>query len=377
MFGKTFDLFKVLGIQVRADFSWIFLAALIPWSLAKGFFPTTYPGLESGTYWSMGIIGAIGLFASLIVHEFAHCLVARRYGIRINGIRLFLFGGVAEMEEEPESVSAELYMAAAGPAASFVLAAFFHLFGSLLRSFGSPPEFSGVVSYLFLVNLLVAIFNLIPAFPLDGGRVLRAALWGWKGDVKWATRLASSSGEVFSLLLIFLGILNFMAGNFIGGLWWFLIGLFLREASKSAYLRLLTKQAFEGEPISRFMTPDPISVDPEVTLERLIEDYFFRFHHGLFPVVRAGRPVGYVTIRQVKAVPREEWHRVQVGDVMAPLGIEDTVSPQHDTVKALNRLQQSTLGRMLIVESGHLVGIVSLKDLLAFFALKIDLESSP
>ena len=377
MFGKTFDIFKVLGIQVRADFSWIFLAVLVPWSLAKGFFPVTYPGLESQVYWGMGIIGAAGLFASLIAHEFSHCLVARRYGIRIHGIRLFLFGGVAEMEEEPGAVKAELYMALAGPAASFVLAALFHLFASILKAGGAPVAVTGIASYLFLVNLLVAVFNLVPAFPLDGGRVLRAALWGWKGDLRWATRIASASGEVFSLLLIFLGILNFVAGNFVGGLWWFLIGLFLREASKAAYLRLLTKQAFEGEPVSRFMTANPVTVDPEMTLERLIEDYFFRHHHGLFPVVRDGNPIGYITVRQVKAVPRQEWLTVRVGDVMAPLKPKDTVPPDHDSVKALGRLQESGLGRLLVVEGGRLVGILSIRDLMGFFAMKIDLEGNP
>jgi len=374
VFGKRVVLFELLGFKVQADMSWLLLALLVTWSLAEGFFPGLYPGLRPLSYWSMGAVGAIGLFFSIVLHELSHSLVARRYGLLIKGITLFIFGGVAEMEEEPANAKVEFRMAIAGPLASFALAAGFYILSEIARVAELPVTVLGVTRYLAFINGVVAIFNLVPAFPLDGGRVLRAALWHVKGDLPWATRIAARSGEFFGLGLIFLGVLSVLSGQFIGGMWWFLIGLFLRGAAGASYYQLMTRQAFEGEPVSRFMTVDPIAVPPGLSIAELVEAYIYRFHYDLFPVVEGERVLGLVSTRQVRQLPREVWDDRSVADIMEICSRENCITPSTDTVKALSVMRRSGNSRLLVVEDGRLAGIVALKDLLEFLSLKMDLE---
>lgn len=195
MFGNNFTLFEFLGFRVRANVSWLFLAILVTWSLAAGFFPSAYPGLNKATYWALAVTGMIGLFFSLLFHEFSHSVVARARGLPMKGITLFLFGGVAEMEMEPPSAKTEFLMAIAGPISSVVLAVVFYGIALGMEAQGLPNHMAGVPRYLGFINLLLAAFNMVPGFPLDGGRVLRAALWHWKGDLRWATRWASRLGS--------------------------------------------------------------------------------------------------------------------------------------------------------------------------------------
>lgn len=375
MFGKRLVLFKLLGFKVQVDGSWVFLALLITWSLARGFFPGFYPGLAPSAYWWMGITGMIGLFLSLILHELSHSLVARRDGLPISGITLFIFGGVAEMEEEPASAKVEFRMAIAGPIASFVLAVGFYFLSVLAETQGVPVAVLGVTRYLAMVNGMLAVFNLVPAFPLDGGRIFRALLWRWKGDLRWATRVASRSGEIFGLTLIFLGVLNVLSGYFVAGMWWFLLGLFLRGAAGASYHQLLTRRAFEGEAVARFMTPDPVAVPPELSVSELVEDYIYRYHYDLFPVADDRRALGLVGTRQVKQVPRDQWNVATVADIMEPCSPDNTIGPRSDAVRALSLMRRRNNGRLLVVENGQLVGIVALKDMLELLALKMDLES--
>ncbi len=374
MFGKRMVLFELLGFKVQADASWLLLALLVTWSLAEGFFPGYYAGLRPSAYWSMGAVGAIGLFISIVLHELSHALVARRYGLSIKGITLFIFGGVAEMEEEPADAKVEFLVAIAGPIASFALAAGFYVLSEIAQAKALPVAVLGVARYLTFINAVVAVFNLVPAFPLDGGRVLRAALWHTKGDLAWATRIAARSGEFFGLGLIFLGVLSVLSGQFIGGMWWFLIGLFLRGAAGASYHQLMARQAFEGEPVSRFMTADPIAVPPALSIAELVETYIYRFHYDLFPVAEDGRVLGLVTARQVRQVPREDWHERRVADIMVPCSRDNSIAPGTDTVAALAIMRRGGNSRLLVVEDGRLVGIVALKDLLEFLSLKMDLE---
>jgi Zn-dependent protease len=374
MFGKRFVLFELFGFKVQADTSWLFLAMLVTWSLAQGYFPAFYPGLSPATYWKMGLVGMIGLFVSLVIHELSHSLVARHYGLSIKGITLFIFGGVAEMDEEPARAKTEFLMAIAGPIASFTLAVGFHALFLLARAQSLADSVVGVTGYLAFINVILGVFNLIPAFPLDGGRALRAALWYWKGDLRWATRLASRSGELFGFMLIFLGVFSVLRGDFVGGMWLGLIGLFLRGAASASYYQLMARQAFEGEPVWRFMTRDPITVSPEVSLERLVEDYIYAYHYDLFPVIDGGRLVGLVSTRLVRQVPRSQWAAASVGDILARPGPDNTVAPDADAVKALSIMRQSGNSRLMVAEGDQLVGIVALKDLLHFLSLKMDLD---
>jgi Zn-dependent protease/CBS domain-containing protein len=372
--GRGITLFELLGFKVRVDFSWIFLALLVTWSLARGLFPAYYPELAPATYYWMAIAGAIGLFFSIILHELSHSLVARRYGLQIKGITLFIFGGVAEMEDEPRDPKSEFLMAIAGPIASFALALGFHLIATVLEALGTGVPPVGVTRYLALINLLLAAFNLVPAFPLDGGRAFRAALWYWKGDLRWSTRRAVGISHGFAFFLMALGVLNVVYGNFIGGMWWFLIGLFLRSAAQGTYMQLVTRRAFEGETVSRFMTPNPVTVPPGLTLLELVEDYIYRLHYDLFPVVEDRRLIGCITARDLKSVPRDDWPHRRVRQVMHPCGRENTIGPEADPVQALSRMRRHDASRLLVMSDGRLLGIVALKDLLGFLALKMDLE---
>jgi hypothetical protein len=231
----------------------------------------------------------------------------------MRGITLFIFGGVAEMEDEPPSAKAEIFMAVAGPMASILVSFVSYGIYVLGKGSGWPQSVTGIFSYLRWINLILACFNLLPAFPLDGGRVFRSILWSWKGNLRWATQIASQIGAWFGLLLIFLGILNIVRGGFVGGLWQVLIGLFLRNASQMSYQRLVMRRALEGEQVHRFMESSPVTVSPSTSVGGLVEDYIYKYHFKMFPVVDGERLLGCVSTREVKEVPREEWNQRTIG----------------------------------------------------------------
>ena len=372
--GHRFTLFSLFGFKVRVDISLVFLALLVTWSLASAVFPPQLPGLDRATYWWMGVAGTIGLFFSLIFHELSHSLVARRYGLPIRGITLFIFGGVAEMSDEPPSAKAEFWMALAGPAASILLALLAWALSGLGAAAGVPEPVTAVVAYLALINAVLAVFNLVPAYPLDGGRVLRAALWWRKGDIVAATRSAARAGGAFALLLMGLGVLQVVTGNFVGGIWFFLIGMFLRSAARGSYMDILTRGMLAGAPVRRFMTRDPVTVPPGITLQALVDDYVYAHHHEQFPVVDGERLIGSIGVRQLKATPRESWPHRTVAEIAEPASDVNTVDAETDAAKALSLMTRSGRSRLLVTERGRLVGILALKDLLAILSLKIELE---
>ncbi|HXO19166.1 MAG TPA: site-2 protease family protein [Thermoanaerobaculia bacterium] len=375
MFGRRIHLFTVLGFAVSLDPSWFVVAALVTFSLAQ-YFPRLYGGLPAAVYWAMGLAVALGLFASVVIHELSHSLVARRHGLQMRGITLFIFGGVAEMTGEPADPKTELLMAIAGPAASLGLALLLAGVGRLGRLVWPVPV-AGVLGYLAAMNLALGVFNLVPAFPLDGGRVLRAVLWQWKGSLRWATRITSRIGAGFGLLLMGLGLLRVLTGAW-DGLWYLLIGMFVRNAARMSYQQLLLRRALEGEPVSRFMQTNPVTVPRSLSIAELVEGYIYRYHFKMFPVVDdAGRLLGCVTTRQVRELPREEWDRQTVGALAADgCGKDSTVGPETDAMGALSRMNGTGASRLLVVDGDRLLGILSLKDLLGFFALKMELEGA-
>ncbi len=374
MFGKKIPLFSLFGFKVGIDLTWLILAVLITWSLAKGLFPTYFEGYANATYWWMGVAGAIGLFASIVFHELCHSLVARRFGMPIKGITLFLFGGVAEMNEEPPSPKAEFLMALMGPVSSVVLGALLALVVFAAGWVDWPEPVTGVLTYLAWLNFILAGFNLLPAFPLDGGRVLRSALWKIKGNLRWATRIASGLGSGIGLFFIIIGIMTFIMGGFIGGMWYFLIGMFIRWASQMSYKQLLIKKALKGEPIKHFMKTDPVTIPASATVKQLVNDYFYKFHYKMFPVADNGDLKGYVDTKQVKELPREQWSEHNVSDVIRPCSETNTVSPETDAMKVLSQMNKTGNSRLLVTEQDRLIGIVTLKDMLKFLSMKIDLE---
>jgi Zn-dependent protease/predicted transcriptional regulator len=376
MFGRTFTLFKMFGFAVRIDASWLIIAVLITWSLAAMVFPHDQPGLSQSEYWLMGVAGAFLLFASIVVHEFAHSLVARRSGLPMKGITLFIFGGVAEMEREPSSAKAEFQMAIAGPLTSVILGAIFYALAITMRGTWSVPVVE-VFTYLYWINWVLAAFNMIPAFPLDGGRVLRSLLWYWKGNIWQATRIASAIGSGFGVLLIAYGVYRLLFfGDFIGAVWLFLIGMFLRSVAQGSYQQLIIQRMLEGESIRQFMNTNPITVSPAISLEDLVDNYVYKYHYKMFPVVNeSNRLLGCVTTKEVKQVPRDEWAQNSVQAVMRATCAEDTVATDTDAVKALAQMKKTQNSRLMVVDDGRLAGVLTLKDLLSFLSTKLELET--
>lgn len=373
MFFYRVTLFRLFGFTVRIDASWLLLAVLIVWSLAGGYFPQLLAGYDTETYVWMGIAGAIGLLFSIVFHELSHSLVARRFGMPIEGITLFLFGGVAEMHEEPTSAKGEFLMAVAGPLASLLLAVLFYGLSALDGSAAATPV-TALLDWLAFVNLILAIFNLVPAFPLDGGRMLRAALWGWKGDLEWATRIAARAGSAFGVMLMILAVVNLIYGNVIGALWYFLIGLFVRGAANMGYVQTVTKRTLGDDTVARFMRRQPIAVDPDLRVDRLIEDYVYRHYFRVFPVVAGERLIGLVTLDDVKKVARDRWVDTRVAEIMDGASPDNCIRADAPALDALNRMREKGFSKLMVTEGSKLIGIVTLRDLLGFLSLKLDLE---
>jgi Zn-dependent protease/predicted transcriptional regulator len=373
MFGRRFKLFKLFGFQVSIDLSWIFIAILVVWSLSVNVFPIQAEGLSTEAYWLMGIAGALGLFLSIVAHELSHSLVARLHGLEMSGITLFIFGGVAEMSEEAKNPQTEFLVALAGPISSGLIAALclgiWFVGGDVL-----PDAVHVVVGYLGWINIVLALFNLVPAFPLDGGRVLRAVLWGARGNLRWATRVTSMLGSGFGLLLVGLGVVSVVMGN-LSGIWLFLIGLFIQRAASMSYRQLVTREALAGEPLRRFMRTDPVTVRRETTIAELVEDYVYRHHHKMFPVVDDdGRLLGCVTTRQVQELDRSRWRDVTAGELASRVCADNAIAPEADTLDALAAMRRTGSSRLLVVSGDRLEGVIALKDMLEFLALKVELE---
>jgi Zn-dependent protease/predicted transcriptional regulator len=374
MFSHRLRLFSLFGFEVRVDASWLLLAILIAWTLAEMVFPQLVPQQDSAHYWSMAIIATIGLLFSIVFHETAHSVVARRFGIQIRGITLFLFGGVAEMESEPTRPRDEFLMALAGPVASFVLAGAFLLVFRLIERSGGPDSVAGVAWYLGFLNLILAIFNLVPAFPLDGGRMLRAALSAWRGDIVWATRIASRAGDLFGILLIVLGVFEILRGDFIGGMWRFLIGLFLRNAAGSAYQQTVARRTLGGLTVAQLMTPDPITAPPDISITDFIESYVYRHHHRQFPVARDGTLLGIIGTRQAASLERAAWPSTAVAEAMVPYSPEDTIGPEAAALDALTQMARSGRSCLYVLSGGRLIGVLSLRDLTDLLSVKLELS---
>jgi len=379
MFTLRWRLFRLMGIPITLDASWLVILALITVNLMQVFpglmnkyFPDA-PNLSRSDYAFMSLVAALAFFVCIVLHELGHAVVARKLGMQIKGITLFLFGGVAELGEEPASSKTEFLMAAAGPAVSVVLAIVFGLLWWIGLRFGAPAPLIVAVGYLGVINAAVLLFNLIPAFPLDGGRVLRSIFWGATGDLRRATYWAALIGQGFAWLLIANAVYQFFIEQSFSGIWTGLIGLFLNNAARSSYQQVLVRQALEGEPVSRFMNQQPIVVSPGLDLRSWVEDYVYRYHRKAFPVSSNGHVEGFITTQALSEIPREEWPQHTVGELMNPDLKAITIAPDADALKALGKMQQTGSSRLLVMDGDKLVGIVSLKDLLRFLHLKIEL----
>lgn len=371
---RSFRLLTIFGIPVEINYTWFIIFGLVTFTLARGYFPTTCPDLAAAVHWIMGIIASLLLFVSLLLHELSHSVVAIRHKLPISSITLFIFGGVAHMEKEPDDPSTEFKMAIAGPLCSFGLALIFYVLTQTLHNLNFPCPYVAVCNYLFILNLVIGIFNLVPAFPLDGGRVFRAGLWGAIKDLRRATRIASGMGKGFAYLLMGLGFVYLFTGYILQGVWFIFIGLFLHQAAETSYQQLVMRKALIGVKVKDIMARKVITVDSSITLDKLVEDYFFKHRHASFPVMSGEDILGLVTIHDVKKAPREKWSIIPVTEVMTPMRPDLTLPPDTEIVDALTRMAKGGIGRLLVMEEDKLVGILAQRDILRLFELETELK---
>lgn len=377
LFGRSRTIFRVCGFPIKVNLSWLLLLGLIVYTLGSpgGLFDRWLQGAAPPVMcWALGLAGAVGLFASLLVHELCHSIVARHTGIHVRGITLFIFGGVSELEDDPPTPLAEFLMAAAGPLSSALIGSAFLAVTLLGPSVGMPAQVSALVSYLAAVNWALAVFNSVPAFPLDGGRVVRSLLWGLSGDPVWATRWAAGIGSAGGAAMMIGGVMLALTGHGIGAIWLAFVGFFVRQAAAAGLMQMITSHALRGEYVGRFMTPSPVTVTRGLSLRRFVDEYVLPCHYELFPVVDdRGLLVGVARSRDPARVDQARWDEATVADIMQADAEDLTTSPDTAAVTALGRLSAQQDKRLVVVAAGRPVGILSLRDLMSFVALKRDL----
>lgn len=367
-------LFRLFGVDVHVDFSWLILVALVVWTMGRVFFAPQYAEAPR-LLWSLAVAASLLLFISILFHELSHAITSNRLGLRVDRITLFLFGGVAEIDEEPKEPRSELLIAAAGPVASLALWALFEGVASAGYAMGSAPAVS-LFTAVARLNLALALFNLIPGFPLDGGRILRAILWWRSGSFRNSTDVASKFGKAFGYLLMFTGAVQVMQGSFIAGVWTIVIGMFIRTAAQHNYRRVLMEEVLQGIAVRDVMGRNVLAVNERETLESIVEQKFLHHKFTDYPVVDlAGNVVGVVDFEHVREVSREDRLRHSAVDVMRAISTAILPRPGSRAVDALATMATLGLHRLPVVdEAGHLAGIISEGDILSTFRIRSDLE---
>lgn len=374
---RGFRLGSVLGFEIRIDHSWFVIFFLVLWSLSAGFFPQELPDRDRSVYLLMGTVATLLFFASLLAHELSHSVVARTKGIEVEGITLFIFGGMARTRMESEEPMDELLIAGIGPVTSFALGALFFGISWIAGRAGWPPEAVQVAEYLGYINVLLAVFNLLPGFPLDGGRLFRAVAWKTTGDLTKATRWASTGGRWLGYALMAFGFLQTFGGAVIGGLWLVFIGWFLRGAADMSYQQHLVREALQGVQVRELMSADPVTISPHLTVEELVDGHLLRGRYQSFPVVDDGRILGLVTLDQVKGVSRDRWTQRRVSDIMLDTDRVAMVAPDEDMLEVMDRMRDSEVRRVLVASDDALVGIVSSSDVARWIQRVQDLGVEP
>lgn len=373
--GRGIPLFTVYGIRIIADYSWFLIVALIAATLAVGWFPTAIPGRNPVQYVLLGVITALFFFASVLVHELAHSVVAVLHGIPVRRITLFLFGGVAEITREPSDAKTELRVALAGPATSALIAASLWVAHAALGDTPSRPGLQLAVQYLAMANTILLGFNLLPGLPLDGGRVLRALIWRATGSLRRATRAASLSGKAIAGLLAVAGLLGVLTRvAILPGLWFVFIAVFLKQAADSSYRQVLVHEALSGVAVSSVMLSEVVSVPPDLALSDLIETYLLRHHYTAYPVVDGDVPLGIISVGLVKRVPRAQWKTTTVSMAMHPLTDDIALSPSDTIPTAMQKMASSGLTKLPVIRDGRLLGVVTKRDVAAYLEIRNDLS---
>jgi len=368
------DLFKVAGIQIAIDYSWIVVFLLVCWSLSAGYFPHEYPGYGWAQYLVVGVVATLLFFASVVTHELAHSLVANRLGQPVRRITLFIFGGMAHLSRQPSNASAEIQISAVGPLTSLALGALFWVCTRIAVGSGLPLLWAAVFKYLAFVNVALALFNLLPGFPLDGGRVLRGLLWRRSGNLRAATARAADWGAGIAFGLMALGLVEILGGALIGGLWLIFIGMFLRGAARAGYHGVVVEQALGGATVRDLMVSDPVIVPGDRTVSQAIEEHFLRHGFGGFPVGEPGQIEGLVSLAQIKHCPADQRAHRQVREVMRPADAAVTIAATASVSDALRQMVTADSARLLVTDGGRVIGLITLSGLTRFIQLKTELE---
>jgi Zn-dependent protease/CBS domain-containing protein len=382
----SFTIGRIAGIEIGVHYTWLIIFFLIAWSLAAGLFPQLFPGWSSSAYWIVGVASAFLLFISVLIHELCHSLVAIHRGMKVHSIVLFIFGGVSNLEGEPERASVEFVMSIAGPLSSLALGGIFYGIAFALASSGdnSSPLFA-VMYYMAFVNILLAIFNILPGFPLDGGRVLRSIIWGATRSLKTATVIAGNIGRVFGWALIAAGILLIFGVGFqigflvfqglISGIWLIFIGWFLTNAADNAMREQSLRQALAGVHVKDVMDRTPECVSPATSVESIVHESFIQRGRRALPICTESGLVGIVTLADVKRLPQERWANTPVQEIMTRNPLL-SVNENDDLNNALNILGENGLNQIPVMSNGHLVGLLSRSDVIRYLQTRKELGIS-
>ena len=358
----SFRIFRIAGIDINIHISWLIILVFLTFSLATGWFPITYPGSSTATYYLLGFIASILLFVSVLLHELAHSFVARSRGLQVKSIVLFIFGGVSNIEQEPQTPGIEFSMAFVGPLVSLLIGVVCYGLWLLVR--GTHSLIVPILSYLALMNIILGIFNLIPGFPLDGGRVLRSIIWKATGNFQTATNITTFVGQAFAYLIILWGILLFFAGNAFNGLIIIFTGWFLLTSAQSARSQSALDTAFRGVTVNQIMDTNVLTVPANISLQKLVDEYFLpRGLRSAF-VMQGDQLAGLITLSDIRHVPRDQWPQTPVGYAMIPLERLHTITPQQNVKDVLPLMTGQDVNQLAVVQDGRLVGVLTREGIL-------------
>ena len=357
----TFQVARIAGISIRVHLSWLLILALVSWTLSSGVFPSRYENWSEAAYWTVGVVAAVLLFVTVLIHELAHAIVARRKGIEVPSITLFIFGGVSNLGRQPKTAGEEAAIAIAGPLASFAIAGV--ALGVALIG-GASEKVEGMFTYLATVNLILGVFNLLPGFPLDGGRVLRAIAWKRSGSFRRATRTAAEVGKVFAYALMLLGVGFLVSGFVINGIWFMVIGWFLLGASQSEAAGVQLESVLGKLQAAEVMTTAFATAQPGDSILSVVDHQMVGQGERAVMIVLGGRVMGLVTVSDVKRVPREEWGNTPVQAIMTPREKVSTVTPATSALDILSLLGERRLNQIPVIADGQMVGMVTRRELI-------------
>jgi Zn-dependent protease/predicted transcriptional regulator len=371
MFKNAMRIASIGGISINIHVSWILIFVLVTWSLAAGYFPQNYPDWSTTLSWTVGLVTSILFFVSVLLHELAHSFVARARGLPVHDITLFIFGGVSQLEEEPQTAGTEFVMALVGPLTSIALGVAFGALWLAARPVSEPLSALGF--YLAGINILLAVFNLIPGFPLDGGRVLRSILWQASGNLQRSTRWASLVGQGVAYLFILAGIWQIFTGDWVGGLWIAFIGWFLDNAASSSYRQLTVRNLLAGHKVKEVMSRECLEVNPDTTLDELINGHMLPRGTRCFPVVEGGLVKGLVTLHNIKGVSQDRWSSTSVSQVMTPFDGLKRVGPDEELWAAMRNMTEEGVNQLPVMDDGQLLGMLGRDNIVSFIKIKGEL----